>query len=89
MFFVYALWSEKFDKIYVGFSNNPDKRLKEHNAGKSTFTNKYRPWIRFYLEEASSSVEARKKEKYYKSDWGRKKLQSILEEWQSGRMRQS
>ena len=89
MFFVYALWSEKFDKIYIGFSKNTDRRLKEHNDGKSGYTKNYRPWLRFYLEEAKSSSEARKKEKYYKSGWGRKKLKSILEEWQSGRMRQS
>ena len=89
MFFVYALWSEKHNKIYVGFTNDPERRLKEHNEGKSTFTKKYRPWNRFYLEEVVNSVEARRKEKYYKSGWGRKKLQSILEKWQSGRMRQS
>ncbi|MEM6543017.1 MAG: GIY-YIG nuclease family protein [Bacteroidota bacterium] len=89
MFFVYALWSEKYNKIYVGFSKNPDQRLREHNSGKSSFTKRYAPWSRFYLEKAETSVEARKKEKYYKSGWGRKRLKSILEEWQSGRMRQS
>ena len=86
MFYVYALWSEKFDKIYVGFSNDPDRRLDEHNNGKSNFTKKYMPWQRFYLEKAETSEEARKKEKYYKSGWGRQKLLVILEEWQSGRM---
>ena len=86
MIFVYALWSIKFDKIYVGFSNNPDRRLKEHNEGKSSFTKKYRPWERFYLEEAENMQLARTKEKYYKSGWGRKKLKTILEKWQSGRM---
>ena len=89
MFFVYALWSEVYDKFYVGMTTNPDKRLKAHNAGKSTYTKKFRPWKRFYLEEVVTKVEALKKEKYYKSGWGRKKLKSELENWQSGRMRQS
>ena len=40
MFFVYALWSKEFDKIYVGMTNNPDRRLDEHNAGQSTYTKK-------------------------------------------------
>ena len=89
MFFVYALWSEKFDKIYVGMTSNPHKRLIEHNSGKSTYTKKFKPWHCFYLEEVNSKNEALKKEKYYKSGWGRKKLKLELEKWQSGRMRQS
>ena len=89
MFFVYALWSESFDKVYVGMSNNPDRRLEEHNAGKSTYTRKFKPWLRFYLEEVEDKQKALKKEIYYKSGWGRNKLKLELEKWQSGRMRQS
>ncbi len=70
-------------------SANPDARLRDHNEGKSPYTKKYRPWVRFYLEEVEIAAKARKKEKYYKSGWGRKILKSKLEEWQSGRMRQS
>ncbi|WP_282161723.1 hypothetical protein [Ulvibacterium marinum] len=61
----------------------PDRKLREHNAGKSGFTKRYVPWQRFYLERAENVTEARKKEKYYKSGWGRKRLKSILEEWQT------
>lgn len=89
MYYVYSLWSEKFGKIYVGMSKDPDIRLKEHNEGKSAYTKNYRPWILFYREEVENISVARKKEKYYKSGWGRRKLKSILEEWQSGRLRQS
>ena len=89
MFFVYALWSKVHDKIYVGFSTKPDERLKAHNAGKSQYTKSYRPWFRFYLEEVETKELALRKEKYYKSGWGRKKLKQELEKWQSGRMRQS
>jgi len=62
VYFVYALWSEKYDKIYVGSSKNPDRRLMEHNSGKSNFTRKYKPWARFYLEEVENRTEALKKE---------------------------
>jgi len=86
VYYVYALWNKRHDKIYVGMSKNPDRRLAGHNAGLSTFTRNYRPWHRLYLVEVSSAAEARKKEKYYKSGWGRKMLKSKLEEWQSGRM---
>ena len=89
MFFVYALWSEVFDKIYVGYSEKPDQRLKDHNSGKVKSTKPYRPWFRFHLETCESKKDALKLERYLKSGWGRKKLKNILEEWQSGRMRQS
>ena len=70
-------------------STNPKQRLKAHNEGKSAYTKKFRPWIGFYREEVETKTDALKKEKYYKSGWGRKKLKSELENWQSGRMRQS
>lgn len=65
--FCICSWSEKFDKIYVGLSNDPDRRLKEHNTGKSIYTKKYMPWHRFYLEEVIDIKQARSKEKYLKS----------------------
>lgn len=89
MYFVYALWSKTHDKIYVGFAEDLERRLREHNAGKSTYTKKFMPWVRFFLEKTDTKQEALKKEKYYKSGWGRKKLKLELEKWQSGRMRQS
>ncbi len=70
-------------------AKSPDDRLKAHNDGKSSYTKKFMPWQRFYLEEVTNKVKAIKKEKYYKSGWGRRKLKQKLEKWQSGRMRQS
>ena len=89
MYFIYALYSRSSGKIYVGMTKDPERRLKDHNEGRSAYTRNYGPWERFYLEEVTDSAEGRKKEKYLKSGWGRKMLQSKLEEWQSGRMRQS
>ncbi|MCB0458002.1 MAG: GIY-YIG nuclease family protein [Flavobacteriaceae bacterium] len=89
MFYVYALWSESHNKIYVGYTSNLEKRLAQHNSGKSSFTSRFFPWKLFFHENALTKEEALKKEKYYKSGWGRKKLKLELEKWQSGRMRQS
>ena len=46
MFYVYLLQSQQDpSKRYVGFTTRePDSRLAEHNAGKSTHTNKHKPW---------------------------------------------
>jgi len=31
MFYVYILYSQKYDRYYIGHSPDVDKRLKEHN----------------------------------------------------------
>ncbi|MFO7826670.1 MAG: GIY-YIG nuclease family protein [Cyclobacterium sp.] len=43
MFTVYALYSEKFDKIYIGFTSDLQKRLISHNElGTKGWTIKFR-----------------------------------------------
>ncbi len=70
-FYVYVLQSIPTAKLYVGMSAQPDERLKAHNAGKSTWTKAFRPWIRIHLEEYDDKSRAMKREKYLKSGWGR------------------
>ena len=60
-------------------SENPDERLIAHNKGKVTSTKPYKPWVKFFSEEAGSdAAEARQKEKYYKSSTGRRYSKSHL-----------
>lgn len=55
MFTVYALYSEKFNKIYIGFTSNLEKRLISHNElGQKGWTIKYRPWKVFHTESFES-----------------------------------
>jgi putative endonuclease len=72
MFFVYVLYSDGFDKYYVGLSENVDKRLKEHNEGQNKSTKPYIPWRVVHLEEYKTRNEARTREKYLKSASGRR-----------------
>ena len=45
MTYVYILQSEAdLSKHYVGITDDPARRLDEHNSGNSVHTNKYRPW---------------------------------------------
>ncbi|OAQ38555.1 endonuclease [Pedobacter psychrophilus] len=59
VYYVYALISEKDNRIYVGFSSNLDKRLKEHNSGKTKSTKGYRPWKLIYNESIVGRQAAR------------------------------
>ncbi|MGR6087187.1 MAG: GIY-YIG nuclease family protein [Arcticibacter sp.] len=50
MFWTYAIFSEKSNKIYVGHTNDLQRRINEHN-GLTEFkywTTSYRPWKLFY-----------------------------------------
>jgi len=43
--YVYIIKSESNpSKKYIGLTSNTERRLKEHNAGKSYHTAKSRPW---------------------------------------------
>ena len=75
---VYAILSELNAVIYVGIAADADIRLKQHNAGKSTFTKRYRPWKMIYRELQPDWPTARKREKYLKSGIGKEFLKSLV-----------
>ena len=67
MFFVYAIKSLERNYIYVGLTDNIERRLSQHNKGENKSTKAYKPFVKIYLEVFSTRVEARIKEKYFKS----------------------
>ena len=77
-YYVYILKSKSTNKTYVGYTNNLKRRLTEHNSGKSIYTSRFMPWEIIYEEEFDDELEARKKEKYYKSSAGRRKIKILL-----------
>jgi putative endonuclease len=78
MYFVYALYSEKFDKFYIGSSENPDKRLQSHNDPRNHgWTKKYQPWKIIYTEQCNSKTEALIREKQLKTSRGRDFIHSL------------
>ncbi len=64
--FTYLIKSLKDDSFYTGISENPGKRLKEHNQGKLKITALKRPWKLIYKKLHFSYLEARKHEKWLK-----------------------
>ncbi|MFA5173022.1 MAG: GIY-YIG nuclease family protein [Candidatus Paceibacterota bacterium] len=79
MHILHLLKSINFSKSYIGITNNPERRLKEHNSGKSFYTKKYSPWKIIYTEECKNFKEAREREKFYKSSVGRRALKKIFD----------
>ncbi|MDD5614280.1 MAG: GIY-YIG nuclease family protein [Candidatus Omnitrophica bacterium] len=78
MYCVYALFSKRFNRIYVGITNNLERRIKEHNKGKTRSTKFYKPWIVFYKEYCQTRKKARFRERFLKSGVGREFLKDKL-----------
>ena len=76
-YWVYAIQSAKDGRVYVGFSTDVTSRLKQHNTGKTRSTKAYRPWNLIYTEAVENRLEAREREKYYKSGSGKEFLKSL------------
>lgn len=79
MFTVYAIQSEVDKRIYVGFTADLNRRLKEYNSGKTRSTKGYRPWKLIYTEETESRLIARNREKYLKSGVGKEFLKNKID----------
>lgn len=79
MFYVYILQSiNRPDQIYIGCTENLERRLAEHNTGNTFHTNKYSPWkllIYVVIEDKSKAYEF---EEYLKSGSGRSFLYKRL-----------
>ena len=67
MYFVYLIQSDIDNSFYVGYSQDPNKRLLAHNNGESTYTRRKMPWKLVYIEEYNSKSEALKREKFLKA----------------------
>ncbi|WP_203256483.1 GIY-YIG nuclease family protein [Hyunsoonleella ulvae] len=81
MYYIYVLYSETYDRFYIGSSNNPWKRLETHNSIKfTTYTSKYRPWtLRAVFEAGFTRGEAEKFEKFIKKQKSRKLLEKLTD----------
>jgi putative endonuclease len=72
MYTVYVLYSESYNKIYIGFTSDLKARLLSHNElATKGWTIKYRPWKLIYSEEYQDKKDAMKREKELKSYEGR------------------
>jgi len=79
-YYIYVLKSSLTDRLYIGQTNNLDRRVDSHNKGLSRFTNKRGPWVLIYSEKFETRSEALKREKFLKSGKGREILNNIIKE---------
>jgi putative endonuclease len=77
LYSVYAIQSTIDNRIYVGLSKDPQKRLQGHNKGETKTTKGFRPWKLIYTKVVGSRIEARDEEKRLKSGYGKEFLRSL------------
>jgi len=77
MYTVYAINSLTRNYIYVGLTNNLERRFKQHNEKRERTTRSYAPFELLYSKELPDRILARSHEKYLKSEAGKEFLRSF------------
>ena len=79
VFITYVLYSEKYNKIYVGHTSDIDERFKSHNESATKgWTVHFRPWKIIHCEQFDSRQKARQREKQLKTSAGRRWIRKEL-----------
>ncbi len=75
---VYVLRSRSNGWLYIGMTNDVDRRLREHNEGRNRSTKGKGPFLLVHTETFPTRVEARAREKKLKTGSGREWLKARL-----------
>ncbi len=79
MYYVYILKSLKDDGFYIGCTKDINKRISEHNKGKTLSLRNRRPLIVIHTEKYDNVKIAYEREKAIKSYKGGSEFKKIIE----------
>ncbi|MFA6197593.1 MAG: GIY-YIG nuclease family protein [Patescibacteria group bacterium] len=80
-YFTYVLYFESDGKFYIGYTSDLTNRLKEHKSRNVTATKHRGNFKLVYYECCVDGKDARKREKYFKTGFGRRFLNNRLENY--------
>ena len=81
MYYVYAVYNQENNKIYIGQTENLHERLRLHNNKefKGSYTSRFSGiWMLIYKVEMNSRKEALEREKQLKSYRGREFVKKLI-----------
>lgn len=83
MYYVYVLTNDA-DRRYIGYTNDLRRRVKEHENGKSRYTQGYSNWELCYYEAFTCKEDALKREKALKRSgqsrrWLKERIKNSIE----------
>ena len=77
-YYVYILYSLHDKGFYIGFSTNLKLRLTKHASGEVTATKFRRPLRLIHYEYFINEEDAKAREEFMKSGFGRKQIKEAL-----------
>ena len=75
---VYIIYSTRLDRYYIGYSENVNERLLQHNTGISDYTAKSDDWELKYTEQYSSRIDAMAREGAIKKKKSRRYIEWLI-----------
>jgi putative endonuclease len=78
---LYILHSKTIDRYYIGYTNDINRRLAEHNRIKGKYTDVGIPWLLVYSECYGSKKEAMAREKFIKSKKSKQFIIDLINNW--------
>ena len=81
MYFTYILYSHKDSKHYAGYTKDLNLRIKQHKDGEVQSTKHRRPLELIYYEACLDQWDAIRREKYFKTHYGKMYIKKRLKEW--------
>jgi len=80
MYYIYVLYSNEYNKSYVGFTSDLGKRIASHNHPLNKgFTSNFKPWRLIYSESYHSKKAAMIREKQLKTAQGRNFIKQYIQ----------
>ena len=80
-YYAYILQSQKDNSLYIGYTADLIKRFKQHNNGENQATRPFRPYKLIIYEAVLDRIDAKNREVYLKSGYGRKTVNGLLKKY--------
>jgi putative endonuclease len=80
-YYVYVLYNKAKHFIYIGYSEDLKQRVVSHNKGENKSTKAYLPLELIHYEAYRSMEDAKRREKYLKSNKGKTTLMTMLKSY--------
>ena len=81
MFYVYILYSKKDKGLYIGLSTDLKRRVAEHKRSGVSSTRNRLPLKLIHYEAFLIEQDAKARERYLKSGYGRRQLKDLLKQF--------
>lgn len=78
MYYVYVLKSLKDNKLYIGKTDDLQKRFEAHNNGQVRATKSRKPFKLIFYEGFLNKTDAGRDELFYKTGYGKEVLKDKL-----------